>query len=55
MSANARKFEFFITNTDGATFRWRNLTLRQAKSMNNLTLERIDWLNVASFGWGETE
>lgn len=47
------RYVFFITNKDGATFRWCNLTLRQAKSMNNLTLERIDWSNVASFGWEE--
>lgn len=50
-----KRYEFFITNKDGATFRWRNLTLRQAKSMDNLTLEHIDWLNVASFGWEEME
>ncbi len=50
-----KRYEFFITNNDGATFRWRNLTLRQAESMNKWTEKHIDWLNVASFGWGEME
>lgn len=50
-----KRYEFFITDTNGATFRWRNLTKRQAESMNKWTEDHVDWLNVASFGWGETK
>ena len=46
-----KRYEFFITDTNGATFRWRNLTKRQAESMNKWTEDYIDWLNVASFGF----
>lgn len=52
---NEHEFEFFIADKDGATFRWRNLTKRQAESMNKWTEDHIDWSNVASFGWGEME
>jgi hypothetical protein len=50
-----KRYIFFITNKDGATFRWCNLTKRQAESINKWTEDHIDWLNVASFGWREME
>ena len=50
-----KRYVFFICNNDGAEFRWRNLTRRQAESMNKWTEKHIDWLNVKSFGWSEME
>lgn len=50
-----KRYVFFICNNDGAEFRWRNLTERQASSMHKWTEKHIDWLNVKSFGWEERE
>lgn len=50
-----KRYVFFIAHNDGQEFRWRNLTRRQAESMNKWTEEHIDWINVKSFGWGEQE
>lgn len=50
-----KRYVFFICNNDGAEFRWRNLTERQASSMHKWTEDHIDWLNVKSFGWEEME
>ena len=55
MSTNERKFEFFITNTDGTEFRWRNLTYRQARSMHKWTAEHVDWVHVAACGWEKVQ